>query len=116
MLRDMERLAQLAERVNVCPLGSGALAGHPFGLDRAALGQALGFAEVSLNSLDATSDRDFVAEFLSWASLLMVHLSQFAEDCIILNSGQCLQMSDAYCTGSSLMPQKKVRVCACAWA
>lgn len=107
LLRDMERLKQLAQRVNVCPLGSGALAGHPFGIDRVALANSLDFVDVTLNSLDATSDRDFVAEFMSWASLLMVHLSQFAEDVIILNMQKCLTMSDAYCTGSSLMPQKK---------
>ena len=107
LLRDMERLKQLTARVNVCPLGSGALAGHPFGIDRAALATSLGFEGVSLNSLDATSDRDFIAEFLTWASMLMVHLSQFAEDVIILNMQKCVKMSDAYCTGSSLMPQKK---------
>lgn len=107
VLRDLERLEQLSHRVNVSPLGSGALAGHPFGIDRVALAQDLGFEDVSLNSLDATSDRDFVAELMNWATLLMVHLSQFAEDVIILNMQQCLKMSDAYCTGSSLMPQKK---------
>jgi argininosuccinate lyase len=85
LLRDMERLIQLRMRVNVCPLGSGALAGHPFGIDRSALGSALLFDDISINSMDATSDRDFVAEFLSWAALVMVHLSQFAEDVIILN-------------------------------
>lgn len=107
LLRDMERLKQLTDRVNVCPLGSGALAGHPFGIDRKLLAESLGFADVSLNSLDATSDRDFIAEFMSWASLLMVHLSQFAEDVIIMNMQKCVTMSDAYSTGSSLMPQKK---------
>ena len=107
LLRDMERLKQLSERVNVCPLGSGALAGHPFGIDRKELALSLGFSDVSLNSLDATSDRDMVAEFMMWASLHMVHLSQFAEDTIILNLQRCFAMSDAYCTGSSLMPQKK---------
>ncbi len=140
LTRDMERLIQLLGRVNICPLGSGALAGHPFGIDRDKLAASLGFAEVSLNSLDATSDRDFIAEFMSSASLLMVkdcciihkytllkssrkfinkcnyldyfcdhqvHLSQFAEDVIFLNFNKCLKMSDAYCTGSSLMPQKK---------
>lgn len=107
LLRDMERLKQLTERVNVCPLGSGALAGHPFGIDRNSLGSSLGFQDITLNSLDATSDRDFVVEFMTWASLLMVHLSQFAEDIIILNMQRCIKMSDAYCTGSSLMPQKK---------
>lgn len=107
LLRDMERLKQISERVNVCPLGSGALAGHPFGINRESLAASLGFNDVSINSLDATSDRDMVAEFMMWASLLMVHLSQFAEDTIILNLEKCFTMSDAYCTGSSLMPQKK---------
>jgi argininosuccinate lyase len=107
LLRDMERLQQLYHRINVCPLGSGALAGHPFGINRLKLGTSLGFSDISINSLDATSDRDFIAEFMNWASLLMVHLSQFAEDLIILNMQQCVRMSDAYCTGSSLMPQKK---------
>jgi argininosuccinate lyase len=107
LTRDMERLKELSKRVNVCPLGSGALAGHPFGIDRASLADSLGFDGITLNSIDGTSDRDFVAEFMSWASLLMVHLSQFAEDVIILNMQKCLKMSDAYCTGSSLMPQKK---------
>ena len=107
LLRDMERLKELSCRANVSPLGSGALAGHPFGIDREVLASSLGFNGVSLNSLDATSDRDFIVEFMSWASLLMVHISQFAEDMIILNMQRCVKMSDAYCTGSSLMPQKK---------
>jgi len=107
LLRDAERLKQLSSRVNVCPLGSGALAGHAFNINRLELAELLSFEDVSLNSLDATSDRDFIVEFQSWASLLMVHLSQFAEDLIILNSNRCIKMSDAYCTGSSLMPQKK---------
>lgn len=107
LTRDIERLLQLSGRVNVSPLGSGALAGHPFGIDRETLAFALGFQEVSLNSLDATSDRDFVAEFMMIASMITMHLSQFAEDVIILNFNKCLKMSDAYCTGSSLMPQKK---------
>ena len=72
LIRDIERFVQLLGRVNICPLGSGALAGHPFGIDRDTLATSLGFSEVSLNSLDATSDRDFVAEFMSSASLLMV--------------------------------------------
>jgi argininosuccinate lyase len=107
LLRDLERLEQITHRINVCPLGSGALAGHAFGIDRPALALALDFAEVSLNSLDATSDRDFIAEYMTWASLLMVHASQFAEDLIIMNTNRMIMMSDAYCTGSSLMPQKK---------
>jgi argininosuccinate lyase len=107
LLRDMERLSEAITRINVCPLGSGALAGHAFGIDRHALSDSLGFTDVSINSIDATCDRDFVAEFLNWASLLMIHLSQFAEDVIILNMQGCLKLSDAYCTGSSLMPQKR---------
>ena len=107
LLRDVERLSQCIERINISPLGSGALAGHPFGINRAELAKALEFNGPTLNSLDATSDRDFVAEFMNWASILMIHLSQFAEDVIILNMQKCVTMSDAYCTGSSLMPQKK---------
>jgi argininosuccinate lyase len=105
--RDMERLKELKARVNVSPLGSGALAGHPFNIDRKFLADQLLFEEVSFNSLDATSDRDMVAEYMMWASLMLVHVSQFAEDVIILNFQKMLVMSDAYCTGSSLMPQKK---------
>jgi argininosuccinate lyase len=107
LLRDLERLSETAHRINICPLGSGALAGHPFQLNRIALSQLLQFEDVSLNSLDATSDRDFIAEFLNWSSLLMIHISQFAEDVIILNLQQGIHLSDAYSTGSSLMPQKK---------
>ena len=77
LMRDMERLVQLLGRVNICPLGSGALAGHPFGIDRDTLASSLGFSEISLNSLDATSDRDFIAEFMSNASLLMVSMLCF---------------------------------------
>ena len=107
LIRDVERLRECIERINISPLGSGALAGHAFGINRAELATALEFNEPTLNSLDATSDRDFLAEFMNWASLLMIHLSQFAEDVIILNMQKCITMSDAYSTGSSLMPQKK---------
>lgn len=105
--RDAERLADLTKRVDVLPLGSGALAGNSFGLDREALAQALGFARITPNSLDAVCDRDFIAEFLFWASLLLVHFSQLAEDLIIYNTLKFVTMADAYSTGSSLMPQKK---------
>ncbi len=107
--RDAERLGDLLERVDVLPLGSGALAGCPFPIDRAALAAALGFAAVSPNSLDAVSDRDFVAEFLFWAALLGVHLSRFAEDLVLWSSREFgfVVMDDAFSTGSSLMPQKK---------
>jgi argininosuccinate lyase len=107
--RDAERLDELAERVNILPLGSGALAGTPFAIDRDALAETLGFAGVSSNSLDAVSDRDFIAEFLFWASLTMLHLSRLAEDLIIYSSREFgfVTLADAYSTGSSLMPQKK---------
>jgi argininosuccinate lyase len=107
--RDAERLSDLARRVNVSPLGSGALAGCPFPIDRAALAADLGFASACPNSMDAVSDRDFIAEFLFWAALLGVHLSRFAEDLILWSSKEFsfVVMADAFSTGSSLMPQKK---------
>jgi argininosuccinate lyase len=107
--RDAHRLDELAVRVDVMPLGSGALAGNPFGIDRAALATDLGFDAISPNSMDAVSDRDFVAEFLFWAALMMLHLSRFAEDLIIYSSREFgfVTLADAYSTGSSLMPQKK---------
>jgi argininosuccinate lyase len=107
--RDAQRLDELAKRVNVMPLGSGALAGNPFPVDREALARDLGFGEVSPNSLDAVSDRDFIAEFLFWATLTMLHLSRVAEDLIIYGSREFgfVTLADAYSTGSSLMPQKK---------
>ena len=107
--RDHERLIETRRRVNVCPLGSGALAGTPFNLDRAALAAELGFAASSANSLDAVSDRDFVVEFLAWGALLGVHLSRLAEDLILWSNPQFgfVRVADAYSTGSSLMPQKR---------
>jgi argininosuccinate lyase len=107
--RDRDRLADLLKRVNVLPLGSGALAGCPFPVDRAALARDLGFAEVSPNSIDAVSDRDFVVEFLFWSALLGIHLSRWAEDLILWSSREFgfVTLADAYSTGSSLMPQKK---------
>ena len=107
--RDRERLADLLKRVDVLPLGSGALAGCPFPIDRAGLAADLGFIKVSPNSVDAVSDRDFVAEFLFWAALLGVHLSRWAEDLILWSSREFgfVTLADAYSTGSSLMPQKK---------
>ncbi|MEX1019849.1 MAG: argininosuccinate lyase [Litorilinea sp.] len=107
--RDAQRLHELTARVNVLPLGSGALAGNPFAIDRAQLAKALGFGAVSPNSMDAVSDRDFIAEFLAWAALTMIHLSRFAEDLIIYSSREFgyVTLADAYSTGSSLMPQKK---------
>ena len=107
--RDRERLADLARRVDVLPLGSGALAGCPFSIDRQALAAELGFSAISLNSMDAVSDRDFVAELLFWAALVGVHLSRLAEDLILWSSREYgfVVLADAYSTGSSLMPQKK---------
>ncbi|HQY90459.1 argininosuccinate lyase [Caldilinea sp.] len=107
--RDADRLDELAVRVNIMPLGSGALAGNPFAIDRAQLAAALGFADITYNSMDGVSDRDFIVEFLFWATLAMVHLSRFAEDLIVYSSREFgfVTLADAYSTGSSLMPQKK---------
>ncbi len=107
--RDAARLDELTQRVSSLPLGSGALAGNPFDVDRDFLAGQLGFASVADNSLDAVSDRDFVAEFLFWASLTMIHLSRWSEDLIIYSSREFgfVEVADAYSTGSSLMPQKK---------
>ena len=107
--RDRERLADARKRINVMPLGSGALAGTGFPVDRHAVARELGFAEVSANSLDAVSDRDFAVEFTSACSLIMVHLSRLAEDLIIYCSNEFgfVTLSDAVSSGSSLMPQKK---------
>jgi argininosuccinate lyase len=107
--RDRERLADVVRRTSVMPLGSGALAGHPLGIDRQALAAELGFAAVSENSVDAVSDRDYVVEFLAWAALVQTHLSCLAEDLIVWASREFsfVQVDEAYSTGSSLMPQKK---------
>lgn len=107
--RDRERMADARHRTAALPLGSGALAGNPFGIDRAVLAQALGFERVSENSLDAVSDRDFIAEFLFAAALLQTHLSRLAEDLILYSGAEfgLVTLDDAYTTGSSLMPQKK---------
>lgn len=106
--RDAQRLNDLMPRLNTCPLGCGALAGHAFGIDRTELAASLGFGGVTSNSIDTVCDRDFIAEFLSVSSLLMVHISQLAEDVILLNWRRAVTLADAYSTGSSLMPQKKV--------
>lgn len=107
--RDKERLDDLTKRVDVLPLGSGALAGNPFNLDRVFLAHALGFSALSANSMDAVSDRDYIVEFLSWAAITQLHLSRLAEDLIIYSSREFgfVELDDAYATGSSLMPQKK---------
>jgi argininosuccinate lyase len=107
--RDAERLADVAKRVNIMPLGSAALAGTSFPIDRKAVAKELGFDSISANSLDAVSDRDFAIEFAGACSIVMVHLSRLAEDLIIYASTEFgfISLSDAVSTGSSLMPQKK---------
>nr|XP_057943504.1 argininosuccinate lyase isoform X3 [Doryrhamphus excisus] len=107
--RDVERLQEIKKRVNVLPLGSGAIAGTPFNIDRELLRRELSFDEISLNSMDATAQRDFVVEFLFWASLCLTHLSKMAEDLLLYSTKEFsfVTLSDAYSTGSSLMPQKK---------
>ncbi|KAM4727362.1 argininosuccinate lyase [Anableps anableps] len=107
--RDVERLLEIKKRANILPLGSGAIAGTPFDIDRELLRTELGFDGISLNSMDATGQRDFVAEFLFWASLCLTHLSKMAEDLMLYSTKEYsfVTLSDAYSTGSSLMPQKK---------
>src|SRR6266849_189405 len=107
--RDTERFEQSLGRVDILPLGSGAVAGSNFPLDREAVARELGFAKVAANSLDATCDRDFVLEFLSNAAILLVHASRLAEDWIIYSTEEFgfLELSEKVTSGSSLMPQKK---------
>ncbi len=108
-LRDAERLADCRKRLNVCPLGSGAVAGATLPLDRALMADTLGFDGPTANSIDATSDRDFVLEFVNGLSLLAMHLSRWAEEMILFSSQEYsfLILPEAYSTGSSAMPQKK---------
>jgi argininosuccinate lyase len=107
--RDRDRLADTRKRANILPLGSGALAGTGFSIDRDAIASDLGFDGVSANSLDAVADRDFAVEFTGTCSLVMVHLSRLAEDLIIYCSTEFgfIILGDAVSSGSSLMPQKK---------
>lgn len=109
LARDLDRLNDVMRRVAVLPLGSAALAGNTFGIDRQALAEDLGFERISENSLDAVADRDFVAELLFWAALLQTHLSRLSEDLVIYASAEFgfVELDDAYSTGSSIMPQKK---------
>jgi argininosuccinate lyase len=109
LARDRERLADARTRVNVLPLGSAALAGTSYPIDRDAVARALGFAAVSRNSLEAVGDRDFCIEFAGAASIIMLHLSRLAEDIILYATTEFgfLELSDEIATGSSLMPQKK---------
>jgi argininosuccinate lyase len=107
--RDQQRLSEVRERVDILPLGSAALAGTSFPIDRSLVARELGFQQVSANSMDAVSDRDFVIEFLGAGSLLMMHYSRMAEELILWSGAEFdfIEISDAFCTGSSIMPQKK---------
>lgn len=107
--RDAERLQDSYKRVNVLPLGAGALAGTTFPIDRHFVAQQLGFDAVYENSLDAVSDRDFILEFLSNSSIIMMHLSRLCEEFVLWSSTEFrfIELDDAFCTGSSIMPQKK---------
>ncbi|MGE5593516.1 MAG: argininosuccinate lyase [Betaproteobacteria bacterium] len=107
--RDRERLADAARRANVSPLGSGAVAGTAYQVDRAAVARELGCQGITKNSIDAVSDRDFVMEFLAAAAIIMVHLSRLAEELVLWSSQEFgfIELDDAFCTGSSMMPQKK---------
>ncbi|KAK6865798.1 argininosuccinate lyase [Apiospora arundinis] len=106
--QDLERLRQVFERVNLSPLGCGALAGNPFGIDRNAIAEELGFGGITLNSMNTSADRDFIIEFLVWNSVLTNHISRWAEDLIIYATSEFsfVRLADAYSTGSSLMPNK----------
>jgi argininosuccinate lyase len=108
-LRDADRLADCRERLNVCPLGSGAVAGATLPLDRTLMADKLGFDAPTANSIDATSDRDFAIEFVQALSLLALHLSRWAEEMILFSSQEYgfIELPEAYSTGSSAMPQKK---------
>jgi argininosuccinate lyase len=107
--RDRERLQDCRKRINIMPLGAAALAGTSYPIDRAFTARALGFAAPSENSLDAVSDRDFVIEFTAAGALIMTHLSRFSEELILWSTYQFefIELPDAFCTGSSIMPQKK---------
>lgn len=107
--RDKERLADCLKRINVLPLGSGALAGTSLPIDRGFVAAELGFPAISANSMDAVSDRDFIVEFLSACTLIQLHLSRLSEELILWASQEFefVEIADRYCTGSSIMPQKK---------
>lgn len=107
--RDIERFQQCYQRTDVMPLGSGAMAGVSYPVDRSAVAKELGFSEVSANSMDAVSDRDFVIEYMAAASMAMMHISRLAEEIVLWSSAEFdfIEIDDAYATGSSIMPQKK---------
>ena len=106
--QDLERLRQVFERVNLSPLGCGALAGNPFGIDRNMIAEELGFSGITLNSMNTSAERDFLLDFLVWNSIFTNHVSRWAEDLIIYSTSEFgfVRLADAYCTGSSLMPNK----------
>jgi len=107
--RDQERLQDCCKRINIMPLGAAALAGTSYPIDRTMTAELLGFSRPSANSLDSVSDRDFAIEFTAAGSIIMMHLSRFSEELILWSSAQFdfIEMPDAFCTGSSIMPQKK---------
>ena len=107
--RDMQRMKEVYQHADVCPLGCGALAGTTYPLNRARTAELLGFSSVALNSLDGVSDRDFVCDYIYAASVCMMHLSRFCEELILWNSHEFkfVEMDDSFATGSSIMPQKK---------
>lgn len=107
--RDIDRLSDCYKRMDVMPLGSGALAGTTYNLDRQMVAEELGFAKITENSMDAVSDRDFVIELISCCSIIMMHLSRFCEELVLWNSYEFgyIEMDDSMSTGSSIMPQKK---------
>jgi argininosuccinate lyase len=107
--RDKGRMQDLYKRIDVLPLGSAALAGTSFPIDREFVASQLGFKKISENSLDAVSDRDFILEFLSASAILMMHLSRFGEELVLWSSQEFdfIELDDSFCTGSSIMPQKK---------
>jgi len=109
LVRDKERLQDCLKRVNIMPLGAAALAGTSYPIDRELTANLLGFSRPSANSLDSVSDRDFAIEFTAAASIIMMHLSRFSEELVLWTSAQFafIELPDAFCTGSSIMPQKK---------
>jgi argininosuccinate lyase len=106
---DLQRLREVRARINKSPLGCGALAGNPFNIDRDAMAEELGFDGLIMNSMAGVGDRDFVVETMQWGTMVMTHLSRWAEDLIIYSTGEFafVKLADTYSTGSSLMPQKK---------
>ena len=113
LARDYTRLFDCQARMNQSPLGAAALAGTSYPIDRALTAAALGFSQPTENSLDSVSDRDFAIEFASCASMIMMHLSRFSEELVLWTSSQFdfIDLPDRFCTGSSIMPQKRIPMC-----